>query len=1218
NIANLVDPDALNARLGQAAAPSPRFFADPFAEAALLQRAALAQTGQRFFVPQATTDEQQRQALYDNAVAFAAGRTDVKLGVSFTDSQIAALSQPILWYVNDGTGVLTPVVYLPQISQQNLVHLEGGRIIADDADLRVAGQFKNTGFVNVADALSIDAGSILNERRTARETVFVTSKKGGFFGGKTSVTAVDTNVLQQGGEITAGTATLRTGGDFTNKGGQIATAGDLSIQSGGDILNEAQKSTSVVSWKVGFWGRLLGGGGQNWDLATSFTGAELMAGGSLTAWADGNLYNHASLIAATGDVSLSADRIEQDWQTAVWTASRKQGLFKSSTTMGSAVARGQVTSAEGSVAMTARDEDVFNRGSGISAGEDVNLTAARDVRLETASLSVENKSSQWGLSGFGLAGSSTKWNEVKTEAATVGAGRDVIISAGRDVAGIGAQIGAGRDLTLTAGRDVAFDQQQMQRYVDQKGWSAALSFFGSKALEAAMAGEDAGGIGKALLGENALLSRLYALGQSKDGWDVAANATYTGVEAINTLDKLAGLYTANNADLGGTLTDYGVDQVTSKGISLRIGGWTSSERWTETIRSSITAGRDLTINAGNDVALKGGTVANAGNDATVTAGRDLVLEAGKDERTSSSFGAGVSVGVGFGANGANVNAGIDASKAKAEGTTYSNAQLAAAGDVATTSGRDTTLTGANVSGATVDMQVGRNLDVTSVQNTATSEGRSGAASVSFGTGGWGGSVSAAMSDADRAFTDAPTSIIADGKLNIRTEDTTSLTGAQIASKTGDLTLDTGKLVWRDLQDHDTSSSTSLSAGYSPGAAIPGTGEYANVSADKQGITRATVGAGTIIIRNDPAAGLEGLNRDLAKAQEILSETGSKVRIVVAIPGERTGQALGEIADAIDDFVKKAVSNGTSPDRLAETLADLPAEVVEKLLDKAAQGHVATMTAAERDAAEKNLSNGAVPADEGERADMAALLRKQIADNPDHKPTTQQIATRDQLLAAQGTGPNLDKVFWTGEAGRAGLLASAITKALPADPALQKAAANWGSLNASERGAAIQVVADLVASSYGLNAPTITMVAQADFVAKNGATSDMEAGGGSLTVGGWFTSTTYVYKNQITIPNGGRVMADSDPNIRYTFSDIAGLVAHEVTHLYQQNITQSYLEGRLSPSDPSYKQAKMFTANNFLYISAKENALKYYAQPIESHSYEVQAEIIEILKRSGVK
>ncbi|MBC7950415.1 MAG: filamentous hemagglutinin N-terminal domain-containing protein, partial [Rhodospirillaceae bacterium] len=90
NVANLIDPDALNARLGQAAAPSPRFFADPFAETTMLQRAALAQTGQRFFVPQATTDEQQRQALYDNAVAFAAGRTDVKLGVSFSDSQLAA------------------------------------------------------------------------------------------------------------------------------------------------------------------------------------------------------------------------------------------------------------------------------------------------------------------------------------------------------------------------------------------------------------------------------------------------------------------------------------------------------------------------------------------------------------------------------------------------------------------------------------------------------------------------------------------------------------------------------------------------------------------------------------------------------------------------------------------------------------------------------------------------------------------------------------------------------------------------------------------------------------------------------------------------------------------------------------------------------------------------------------------------------------------------
>lgn len=296
NVANLIDPDALNARLGQAAAPNPRFFADPFAEAALLRQAALAQTGQRFFVPQATTDEQQRQALYDNAVAFAAGRTDVKLGVSFTDAQIAALSQPILWYVNDGTGVLAPVVYLPQISQQNLVHQEGGRIIADQADIQVAGQFKNTGFVNVAGALAIDAGSIVNEQRIAVDTQFRAAKSKG----KSSFTAVDVNVLQQGGEITGGSVSLRSDSDVTSVGGKIAATGALAI--------DAANNVSITAAQVSNHERI-SAGKATWESSSTVNyAALLLAGLDLSILAGGDVAVGGSKLQAAGDVTITAGR----------------------------------------------------------------------------------------------------------------------------------------------------------------------------------------------------------------------------------------------------------------------------------------------------------------------------------------------------------------------------------------------------------------------------------------------------------------------------------------------------------------------------------------------------------------------------------------------------------------------------------------------------------------------------------------------------------------------------------------------------------------------------------------------------------------------------------------------------------------------------------------------------------------------------------------------
>ena len=290
----LIDPDALNARLGQAAAPSPRFFADPFAETELLRRAALEQTGQRFFIPDSKTDEAQRRALYDNAAAFAASRSDVHLGVAFTDAQIAALSKPILWYVDDGTGILAPVVYLPKVSQQNLVHQEGGRIIADEASLQVAGTFTNTSFVTIAGALAIDAGSIVNEQRTARDTALRTFKSKG----RTYGQDVVLNVLQAGGEITAGSIRLTATGDISTSGGRLASAGALDMVAGGDVTLAAARVENHES---------VSGGKVRWTLDTVVNHAAAIAAGlDLSVVAGGDITVAGSKLNAGGDVSLRA------------------------------------------------------------------------------------------------------------------------------------------------------------------------------------------------------------------------------------------------------------------------------------------------------------------------------------------------------------------------------------------------------------------------------------------------------------------------------------------------------------------------------------------------------------------------------------------------------------------------------------------------------------------------------------------------------------------------------------------------------------------------------------------------------------------------------------------------------------------------------------------------------------------------------------------------
>lgn len=366
NVANQVNQDYLLTQLGSVADPNPRFFADPFAEAEMLKRAALAQTGQRFFVPEVKTDDEQRRALYDNAAAYAASRTDLHLGAALTDTQIAALAKPILWYVKNDDGVLTPTIYLPKVAQEQLTHLEGGRILADDATLKVAGQLHNTGYVTVANALTVDAGSILNEQRTARDTAayVVTSK------GKGSLHEVTRNVLQTGGEISAGTVRLTATDAITSSGGRINATSTLEMLAGGDITVAAARVENHERVNAGKAG---------WTLDSVVNHAALVAAGlDLTVTAGGDITVAGSklqggkdvALRAGGDVTLAA--AVDEYSSHSW---NKKSRSSSEFTREETTNRGaEVSSSGGDVTVVAHDT-VTVQASRVAAADDVTLTA---------------------------------------------------------------------------------------------------------------------------------------------------------------------------------------------------------------------------------------------------------------------------------------------------------------------------------------------------------------------------------------------------------------------------------------------------------------------------------------------------------------------------------------------------------------------------------------------------------------------------------------------------------------------------------------------------------------------------------------------------------------------------------------------------------------------------------------------------------------------------
>lgn len=185
-----VGPSDLIANLPANLRPgSTLFYYDPFSENQLLQQAALAQTGTASFIDglkydnqyQKSVTDQEKSVLYGNAIAYAKAN-NIALGTALSSQQIASLDAPMLWYVEEtvpepgctATGVascptvtaLMPQVYLPQ---NYAVVQHDGTITGQDVSLVATnkGSITNTGSITASGTLSIDAGTVTNQQRSA-------------------------------------------------------------------------------------------------------------------------------------------------------------------------------------------------------------------------------------------------------------------------------------------------------------------------------------------------------------------------------------------------------------------------------------------------------------------------------------------------------------------------------------------------------------------------------------------------------------------------------------------------------------------------------------------------------------------------------------------------------------------------------------------------------------------------------------------------------------------------------------------------------------------------------------------------------------------------------------------------------------------------------------------------------------------------------------------
>ena len=330
-----------------------------------------------------------------------------------------------------------------------------------------------------------------------------------------------------------------------------------------------------------------------------------------------------------------------------------------------------------------------------------------------------------------------------------------------------------------------------------------------------------------------------------------------------------------------------------------------------TVRGSTLAGQDVFIKADNKIDL--------------LAAQNTSEQHSKDSSSSASIGIGISLGQ---ENRLGFTASASVSKGNADGkdTNYSATQVTGGSSVTLQSGGDTTLGGAVVTAPKVVADIGGNLKIESLQDTAKFDSKSqsmgGSVTVGYGAGG-SANFSQSKVNADYAAVGEQAGIRAgDGGFQVSVKGNTELKGGAITSSqaaidAGKNSFSTGTLTSSDIDNRSqfSASAVTVSAGTSGGMA----GAFKD-SGDERSTTRSTISAGSTTITSGDAASqatLEKLDRgatnDATAGKLSQGWDGQKlsqqVKVNAQIVAEFGAQASKEVAGQLDKKAQQLRAEG---------------------------------------------------------------------------------------------------------------------------------------------------------------------------------------------------------------------------------------------------------------------------------------------------------------------
>uniref|UniRef100_UPI0035D0722D hemagglutinin repeat-containing protein n=1 Tax=Bartonella sp. AA56HLJMS TaxID=3243434 RepID=UPI0035D0722D len=578
--------------------------------------------------------------------------------------------------------------------------------------------------------------------------------------------------------------------------------------------------------------------------------------------------------------------------------------------------QGSSLNAYGTINIIAKKKDVTIVGSDL-AGEDINLTAARDVNVLVGhnshkSNSVEEREGfgfQFGKSSssvsLGVGVKSTKDTGDQWETASIQshitARQDVQITADCDVNMQAADVLADRDVNIDAGNNITLSESQDISKTQKKHENFFAGVTGSV---------NVGILGTVKDVKDAV--KRFGHGDTKHK---IGNGLISGLKGYDLYNKSKDLYNgikggspkgalANMADVSASVT-----------VGFETGKTEASTQVSTAVTDTIEAGRAVNMQAhkgsihGVGADIIAGTNPRQSNDTqsgniTMGAGKDIIFESAQNTQSKQkhSQSASMNVGYSYGTGGREVTGNISFSQGEgsSEQVQQKNSYLIGTGTVHTTSGANTTLAGAVVSGERVEMEVGGDFTVVSRSDTGQSSSKKNSVSVGVKGNGKpdGASINVSFQN-DQSSSDYHSVVeqsgikARDDGFEITVKDKTTLTGGIIESTAlaEKNSLTTGSISTSDITNSASAKASSDGISIAAGGAM---GEYdiaknitknvldhAEQQDSREGYTKSAISDGTIVITDEAGQKaltgqgvdqtIASLNRNTAEAHKGVSQ-----------------------------------------------------------------------------------------------------------------------------------------------------------------------------------------------------------------------------------------------------------------------------------------------------------------------------------------------------------